>query len=88
MTCVDLLWDDSEHSTLFVLNDMTGWIQRIDECDDAVRAVCWLPYARRHEGRIAFRGKRVCVGASSGMVTILDFSKLKHWCQQSDSDSS
>jgi hypothetical protein len=40
------------------------------------RRVCWLPHERRSGGRIASRGELVCIGAASGVVTILDFSDL------------
>jgi hypothetical protein len=59
----------------FKLDDQ-GWILRC-ETYGFWRPACWLPYARRHEGVIAYSGDRVCIGASNGTVTILDFSAVK-----------
>jgi hypothetical protein len=52
-----------------------GWISRRG-ADGVYRRVCWLPHERRDHGVIACWGERVCVGAASGMVTILDFSSF------------
>jgi hypothetical protein len=59
----------------FKLGDQ-GWILRC-EADGVWRPACWLPYARRYEGVIGYLGGRVCIGASNGTVTILDFSAVK-----------
>jgi hypothetical protein len=58
----------------FKLDDQ-GWILRC-KSDEVWRPACWLPYVRRHEAVIAYSRGRVCIGASTGVVTILDFSAV------------
>jgi WD40 repeat protein len=41
------------------------------------KRLCWLPGERRGK-EIASYGRKVCIGASSGAVTILDFSNVAH----------
>jgi hypothetical protein len=62
----------------FTLDTYGGWIYREGPDDVNPRRVCWLPHERRHGGKIASSGERVCIGAMSGMVTILDFSGVNH----------
>jgi hypothetical protein len=59
----------------FTLDAMQGWIFR-RENDGVWRRMCWLPHARRHGGLLQSRGQRVCIGAMSGIMTILDFSDV------------
>jgi hypothetical protein len=60
-----------------MLDANAGWIFRHGP-DGVIRRMCWLPRDRRHKGKIAFFGDRVCVGAATGVVTILDFSEVKY----------
>jgi hypothetical protein len=67
---------EANRSTIaFDLDRNEGWIFRL-ALDDTRRRVCWLPHARRYQGFLAFRGQKVVIGASSGIVTILDFSNV------------
>jgi WD40 repeat protein len=56
--------------------DDDGWVSyRVTR--GVQKRLCWLPRERR--GReIASYGRKVCIGASSGAVTILDFSNVAH----------
>jgi hypothetical protein len=71
---IDIVLEDQHLHTHFQLDDQ-GWLFRHDS-DGIWRRVCWLPYKRRHKGEMANLGQRVCIGASSGVVTILDFSDV------------
>jgi WD40 repeat protein len=59
-----------------------GWVQ---VSQDKVNwyPVCWLPAERQlspEEDAYAHHGQKVCIGAASGAVTILDFSNVPmHW---------
>jgi WD40 repeat protein len=61
--------------TLFKLDSQSGWISRRKRGDTWCR-VCWLPVELRFNGRLAHCGEKVVVGATSGAVTILDFSRV------------
>jgi hypothetical protein len=63
------------HWKHFTLDTNGGWIYAC-RVNGGKRRVCWLPHERRSDGRIASWGERVCIGGSSGVVTILDFSDL------------
>jgi hypothetical protein len=63
------------HWEHFTLDTIGGWIYA-PRIHGGKRRVCWLPHERRSGGRIASSGERVCVGAATGVVTILDFSNL------------
>jgi hypothetical protein len=53
-----------------------GWVLRRN-LDGSWRRMCWLPYKRRENGRIAAcYGQRIVVCARSGVLTILDFSNV------------
>jgi WD40 repeat protein len=60
---------------LFKLEQETGWISR-RKWGDTWRRVCWLPVEIRADGKLAHFGQRVVVGARSGAVAILDFSRV------------
>jgi WD40 repeat protein len=59
----------------------TGWIE--DSQDKVIwERVCWLPAERQRSGWLSYacHGDKVCIGAGSGAVTILDFSNVPmHW---------
>jgi WD40 repeat protein len=52
----------------------TGWISRCERNGDWSR-VCWLPVELRGYAA-AYSGQKVVIGARSGAVTILDFSRV------------
>jgi WD40 repeat protein len=54
-----------------------GWIE-VSQDEDNWHYVCWLPAERQLSGwpSYACHGQKVCIGASSGAVTILDFSNV------------
>jgi hypothetical protein len=66
-----------EHRCGFTLDPEEGWIYAWRP-NGGKRRVCWLPHERRSAGIIVSSGKRVCIGAASGVVTILDFSDLNN----------
>jgi hypothetical protein len=74
---IDIVAGNHQRSHNFTLSGKEGWIIRCG-ADGKARRVCWLPHERRFDGKITFFGERVCVGAQSGMVTILDFSQIAH----------
>jgi WD40 repeat protein len=56
--------------------DSRGWIS-CSSLGGAGRRVCWIPFQRRGDSdAFAYSGEIVCIGASGGAVTILDFSPL------------
>jgi WD40 repeat protein len=61
---------------LFELDSQTGWISRCEH-GGPWRRVCWLPVELRSQGKLAHSGQKVVIGAQSGEVTILDFSRVK-----------
>jgi hypothetical protein len=61
----------------FTLGKGEGWVLlRSEDAGSVPRRICWLPPDRRGDV-IAWRGQVVCVGATSGAVTILDFSTIR-----------
>jgi WD40 repeat protein len=65
----------TQHPTMVYSIDIeTGWISRTD-FQGVPRRLCWLPKERRGR-RIVAWGQKVCIGATSGVVTILDFSNV------------
>jgi hypothetical protein len=64
-------------SGVFMLDEAgEGWVLRRN-LDGSWRRMCWLPYKRRENGRIAAcYGQRIVVCARSGVLTILDFSNV------------
>jgi hypothetical protein len=71
----DIVIDWNENSDIFYLDEREGWVFRL-ALDGTSRRMCWLPHKRRHSGQIAFWGQKLVIGAASGLVTILDFSKV------------
>jgi hypothetical protein len=71
----EVILDPNGNSATFELNESTGWLSRI-ALDGSLRRVCWLPHKRGYGGCIACWGQKVVIGASSGLVTILDFSDM------------
>jgi hypothetical protein len=59
----------------FQLDLSNEWVCRLSP-DRTWRRMCWLPHKRRHDGKMACWGQKVAIGAASGIVTILDFSKV------------
>jgi WD40 repeat protein len=49
------------------------WIQ-LDNGQEEPKDICWLP--KKCRGRITYSGTKVCIGAPSGAITILDFSPV------------
>jgi hypothetical protein len=66
-----------KHRYRFTLDSEKGWIY-VRRPNGGQRLVCWLPHERRTHGTIASSGGLVCIGAATGMVTILDFSGLNN----------
>jgi hypothetical protein len=66
-----------EDDQLYTLDHRQGWISRRGT-DGVLRRVCWLPYERRRNGEIASWNELVCIASNSGLVTILNFARLKH----------
>jgi hypothetical protein len=60
---------------LFKIEEGKGWISRRKR-GDTWRQVCWLPVELRADAELAYFGHKVVVGAASGAVTILDFSRV------------
>jgi WD40 repeat protein len=54
--------------------DSHGWISYSSR-GGAWQRVCWIPVQRRGRG-FAYSGEIVCIGATNGAITILDFSPL------------
>jgi WD40 repeat protein len=54
-----------------------GWVP-VSQDQDNWHRVCWLPAERQMilSSTYAYHGQKVCIGASSGAVTILDFSNV------------
>jgi WD40 repeat protein len=54
-----------------------GWIE-VSQIEDDWHRVCWLPAERQMilSSTYAHHGQKVCIGAGSGAVTILDFSNV------------
>jgi hypothetical protein len=61
----------------FTLDPVRGWVYAWRASGGRQR-VCWLPFERRDDGIIVSSGARVCIGAATGAVTILDFSDLNN----------
>jgi hypothetical protein len=61
----------------YTLDPDGGWIYAWRASGDS-RRVCWLTHERRYGGKIASSGQRVCIGAATGIVTILDFFDLNN----------
>jgi hypothetical protein len=71
---IDIFLAPSPQSDVqFKLDKEQGWLLRRG-ARGIWRRVCWLPYPRRQAGKIAYSGERVCIGAGSGVVTLLDFA--------------
>jgi hypothetical protein len=67
--------DQRESSSAFKL-DGEGWVLRRN-LDGFWQRMCWLPYKRRANGRVAAcHGQRIVVCAENGVLTILDFSHV------------
>jgi hypothetical protein len=64
-------------SSIFKLDEAgEGWVLRRN-LDGPWRRMCWLPHKRRENGTIhACSGQRIVISATSGLLTILDFSKV------------
>jgi hypothetical protein len=64
-------------SGVFMLDEAgEGWVLRRN-LDGFRQRMCWLPYKRRENGRIAAcYGQRIVICAGSGLLTILDFSNV------------
>jgi WD40 repeat protein len=60
---------------LFELDSRSGWISRRKR-GDSWRRNCWLPVELRYDAELAQCGEKLVVGAYSGAVTILDFSRV------------
>jgi WD40 repeat protein len=78
------LWNphgDKDDGVHFALDTGTGWISRRDP-GGIWQRLCWLPHERRDEAKLAHHGSKVCIGADSGMITILDFSADTHSAQR------
>jgi WD40 repeat protein len=61
--------------TPYILDD-DGWVSyRVAR--GVKKRLCWLPGERRGRN-IASHGQKVCIGASSGAITILDFSNVAY----------
>jgi hypothetical protein len=71
----EILIDSNESSTTFDVDVSQGWIFRL-ALDGTRQRMCWLPHKRRHAGKIACWGQKVVIGATSGLITILDFSNV------------
>jgi hypothetical protein len=69
--------EQPERSSDFVLDEAgEGWVLRRN-LDGFWQRMCWLPYKRRANGRVAAcYGQRIVVCAGSGVLTILDFSNV------------
>jgi WD40 repeat protein len=66
---------DSPRCDRFKLgHDDDGWISRISTRNSWQR-LCWLPGELRGD-ELAYHGQTVCIGAKSGAITILDFSRV------------
>jgi hypothetical protein len=53
-----------------------GWVFRRN-LDGPGQRICWLPHDRRKDGVIrACYGQRIVIGATGGLLTILDFSNV------------
>jgi hypothetical protein len=76
MTCADTVIYSPGNDQLYTLDHRGGWLSRRG-ADGVSRRMCWLPHERRYKAKIASLGDRVCIGADSGAVTILDFSASK-----------
>jgi WD40 repeat protein len=72
---IEIIMGSNGNNAAFQLDESQGWISRL-ALDGSLRRMCWLPHKRRHEGRIAWCGQKVVIGAASGLVTILDFSDV------------
>jgi WD40 repeat protein len=57
----------------YLYEDEAPWI-KLDNGQEEPKDICWLPKECR--GRMAYSGTKVCVGAHSGAMTILDFSPV------------
>jgi WD40 repeat protein len=61
--------------------DQTGWIWR-SGARDVLRRLCWLPVERRpspnYDQAWACYGQQLCIGAPSGLLTILDCSHVAY----------
>jgi WD40 repeat protein len=62
-------------TTVYSLDIETGWISRTN-FQGVPKRLCWLPKERRGRQIVAW-GQKICIGATSGMVTILDFSNVE-----------
>jgi hypothetical protein len=71
------------HRNRFALDSEKGWIYA-RRPNGSRRLVCWMPCERRNSGTMASSGNLVCIGAATGMVTILDFSDLNNECNLVD----
>jgi hypothetical protein len=71
----EIVIDSNKSLATFILDPNEGWIFRL-MLDGTRRRMCWLPHKRRDLGEIACWGQKVVIGAASGIVTILDFSKV------------
>jgi WD40 repeat protein len=57
--------------------DRDGWVSRLNTRKSWQR-LCWLPTERRSpKTQVPSFGETVCIGADSGIVTILDFSHVR-----------
>jgi hypothetical protein len=65
---------DSPRCDQFKL-DEDGWIYRLSARNNWQR-VCWLPSERRGRKFTHF-GQTVCIGTVIGIITILDFSRVR-----------
>jgi WD40 repeat protein len=63
-------------SSLYKIED-SGWIRRYNVFKNTWERVCWLPNQFRNYPEFAHWGDTVVVGAASGAVTILDFSRVQ-----------
>jgi hypothetical protein len=76
LSSTDIVVTERESSTTFKLDgDDGGWVLR-RKGDGTWRRMCWLPHKRRHQGQLDYYGDRLVIGASTGYVTILDFSDV------------
>jgi hypothetical protein len=67
--------DSNQSSAAFDLDPTEGWVFRLMLHGDR-RRMCWLPHKRRDQGEIAYWGQKVAIGATTGILTILDFSNV------------
>jgi WD40 repeat protein len=71
----EIIIDHNGSSTTSDLDISEGWVVRI-ALNGTRRRMCWLPHKRCHGGQIACWGQKAVIGATSGIITILDFSNV------------